>query len=76
MMKIATKNLNRISKNLKPAIPSSTRRKGSLGDEGGRGEKNEKMTMSPLRKGPMSHLMAIPDTASSLYEDDFDRYYY
>lgn len=73
MMKIATKNLNRISKNLR-----TPGRKGSLSDDM-RGEriereKGDKVGMSPMmmRKGPLSQF-AIPDTASSIYEDDFDR---
>eukprot|EP00026_Physarum_polycephalum_P001000 Phypoly_transcript_01001.p1 GENE.Phypoly_transcript_01001~~Phypoly_transcript_01001.p1 ORF type:complete len:708 (-),score=122.75 Phypoly_transcript_01001:98-2221(-) len=64
MMKLATRNLNRISKLRPPGLPGG-KHKGGMESSGA----------SPLRKAVLTNMvMAETGSVASFYEDDFDAY--
>jgi hypothetical protein len=65
-MKLATKNLNRISK-LRPPMVGGSKHKGGM--------PMESSGASPLRKAALTNMvMAETGSIASFYEDDFDTY--
>ena len=64
-MKLATKNLNRISKLHRQSLGGKHKERGSMDASG----------VSPLRKAALTNMvMAETGSVASYYEDDFDTY--